>query len=185
MALPDSATKIHGFLANRLPSGGPAIAGKASTLYACLVDEAAAGATCRPQREGVLEAYYAEIRLVHLSAVLLSGTLFFLRGLAITVFGATWPRRAPVRYLTYTVDSVLLAAALMLTVAIHQYPFVDNWLTMKVVLLVVYIVLGTYALKRGKTEKIRLGAYLAALAVFAFIVSVARAHNPLGIFAML
>jgi uncharacterized membrane protein SirB2 len=132
-----------------------------------------------------LEAYYAEIRLVHLGAVLLSGTLFFLRGLAVTVFGAAWPYRAPVRYLTYSVDTILLVAALMLTTVVHQYPFADNWLTMKVVLLVVYIVLGTYALKRGKTEAIRLGAFLAALAVFAFIASVARAHNPLGVFTAL
>jgi uncharacterized membrane protein SirB2 len=132
-----------------------------------------------------VEAYYAEIRLVHLFAVLTSGTLFFLRGLAVTVSGAAWPHWAPVRYLTYTVDTILLTAALMLTTVVHQYPFIDGWLTMKVVLLVVYVGLGTYALKRGKTENIRLGAWVAALAVFAFIASVARAHNPLGFFTTL
>lgn len=131
-----------------------------------------------------MEPYYAEIRLVHLFAVLTSGTLFFLRGLGINVFGARWPMLAPVRYLTYTVDTVLLTAALMLTTIIHQYPFVDAWLTVKVLLLVVYVGLGTYALKRGQTEKIRLYAWVGALAVFAFIASVARAHNPLGLFTM-
>jgi uncharacterized membrane protein SirB2 len=53
----------------------------------------------------------------------------------------------------------------------------------KVVLLVAYIVLGSFALKRGKTRSRRLGFYVAALLVFGFIFSVARAHHPLGVFS--
>jgi uncharacterized membrane protein SirB2 len=129
-----------------------------------------------------LDAFYAEIRLVHLCAVLVSGTLFFLRGMAVAVFAAAWPQWAPVRYLSWTIDTILLTAALMLTTVVHQYPFIDGWLTMKVVLLVVYVGLGTYAF-RGKTQNIRLGAFVAALGVFALIAAVARAHSPLGPFA--
>ena len=88
---------------------------------------------------------------------------------------------APLRYLTYTIDTVLLTAALMLVTILHQYPFVQGWLTMKVVLLVVYIVLGTFALKRAPSRRARAWCYAAAIAVFLFIVSVARAHQPLGI----
>lgn len=132
-----------------------------------------------------MDTYYYAIKMVHMLAVLASGTLFFLRGMAINFFGATWPMAAPVRYLTYSVDTTLLVAALMLTTIIHQFPFVDGWLTVKVLLLIVYIGLGTFALKRGRTKNVRIGAWVAALAVFAFIVSVAVAHNPLGIFAML
>ena len=50
---------------------------------------------------------------------------------------------APLRYLSYTIDTVLLTAALMLATILHQYPFVHAWLTVKVLLLVVYIVLGS------------------------------------------
>ena len=78
---------------------------------------------------------------------------------------------------------MLLTAALMLTTIVHQYPFVQAWLTVKVLLLVVYIVLGTIALKRGRSPRERALAYVAALTVFAFIVSVARAHDPLGALA--
>jgi hypothetical protein len=46
---------------------------------------------------------------------------------------------------------VLLVAALTLTAIVRQYLFVHGWLTVKVVLLVVYVVLGSLALKRGKT----------------------------------
>ncbi len=132
-----------------------------------------------------MNPYYADIKMVHVLAVLTSGTLFFLRGLALNVFGAKWPMIAPVRYLTYTVDTILLTAALVLTVIIGQYPFADAWLTVKVVLLVVYIGLGTFALKRGRTANMRILFWVAALAVFAFIASVAVTHNPLGLFTML
>jgi uncharacterized membrane protein SirB2 len=54
---------------------------------------------------------------------------------------------------------------------------------MKIVLLLAYIVLGSFAIKRGRTKAIRVTAFVAALLVFAFLVSVARAHHPLGIFA--
>ena len=87
------------------------------------------------------------------------------------------------RYLPHAVDTVLLTTALMLTTVIQQYPFAVGWLTAKVVLLVAYIVLGSIALKRGRTRQVRVVAFVAALATVAFLVSVARAHHPLGIFA--
>ena len=82
------------------------------------------------------------------------------------------------------VDTVLLTAALMLATILHQYPFVQGWLTAKVLLLVVYVVLGSFALKRGRTRAVRTSCWIAALLVFLFIVSIARAHHPLGIITL-
>jgi len=58
---------------------------------------------------------------------------------------------------------------------------VNSWLTAKVCLLVVYIALGTFALKRARQRRTRAWCYAAALAVFLFIVSIARTHSPWGI----
>ena len=127
---------------------------------------------------------YPEIRATHIAAVIASGMLFFCRGLAVHL-GARWAMAAPLRYLSYTIDTVLLTAAVILTTIVHQYPFVNGWLTAKVLLLVMYILLGTFALKRGRTYTTRLVCWLAALAVYAFIISIARAHQPLGMFATL
>ena len=69
----------------------------------------------------------------------------------------------------------------MLMTVVQQYPFVHTWLTVKVLLLVVYIGLGIFAFRTRRGRAVRLGAWLAALAVFGFIVSVARAHDPLGV----
>lgn len=126
--------------------------------------------------------FYPDIKWVHICAVIASGSLFALRGAGVLA-GARWPMWAPLRYLTYTIDTVLLTAALMLVTILHQYPFVQAWLTVKVLLLVVYIVLGTFALKRARTPRGRALCYVAALGVFLFIASVARAHDPLGILA--
>jgi uncharacterized membrane protein SirB2 len=120
---------------------------------------------------------------VHIAAVIASGLLFLLRGGAVQL-GAKWAMAAPLRYLSYSIDTVLLTAALMLVTILHQYPFVHGWLTAKVVLLVVYVVLGSFALKRGRTKGVRITCWLAALLVYLFIVSIARAHSPLGIVAL-
>jgi uncharacterized membrane protein SirB2 len=124
---------------------------------------------------------YPQIKAVHIAAVMASGLLFLVRGASLHA-GITWAMAAPARYLSYAIDTTLLAAALMLATMLHQYPFVHGWLTAKVLLLVVYIVLGTFALKRGSTKKIRIVCWMAALIVYAFIISVARAHSPAGFF---
>jgi len=96
--------------------------------------------------------FYPQIKWVHVATVIASGSLFALRGAGMLA-GARWPMWAPLRYLTYAIDTTLLTAALMLATILHQYPFVHGWLTAKVGLLVVYILLGTFALKRGRTPR--------------------------------
>ncbi|MGE3295604.1 MAG: SirB2 family protein [Geminicoccaceae bacterium] len=130
-----------------------------------------------------MNEFYAEIRLVHIAAVIASGSLFFVRGLAL-VGGQNWGMAVPLRWLAYTIDTVLLTTALMLITIIQQYPFVQAWLTVKVLLLVVYIGLGMAAFWSGRKRGVRILCWLAALAVYLFIVSVARAHDPLGIFRL-
>jgi uncharacterized membrane protein SirB2 len=128
--------------------------------------------------------FYPEIRWTHIAAVLTSGGLFAMRGVAMLA-GVRWYMAAPLRYLSYTIDTVLLTAAFMLATILHQYPFVHAWLTVKVSLLVVYVALGSYALKRGATRTVRAWAFAGALLVYGFIISVARAHDPRGLFAWL
>jgi len=128
--------------------------------------------------------FYPQIKWVHVAAVIASGVLFFVRGLALNL-GARWTMAAPLRYLSYSIDTVLLTAALMLATILHQVPFVHAWLTVKVLLLVIYVVLGSFALKHAHTPHSRLAYFLAAVTVYLFIASVARAHNPLGILSRL
>lgn len=125
--------------------------------------------------------YYLALRQVHIGCAIVTIALFVLRG-GLMLADSPWQRNVALRYLPHAVDTVLLTTALMLTTVVHQYPFAAGWLTVKVALLVVYIVLGSIALKRGRTRKIRIAAFVAALATVGFLVSVARAHHPLGVF---
>ena len=126
--------------------------------------------------------YYLTLRHVHIGCAIVTIALFVFRG-ALMMVGSPWLQGRVLRFLPHVVDTVLLTTALMLTTIVHQYPFVQDWLTTKVVLLVVYIVLGSIAIKRGRTKRIRVYAFAAALVTFAFLVTVARAHHPLGILA--
>jgi uncharacterized membrane protein SirB2 len=128
--------------------------------------------------------FYPQIKAVHVAAVIASGMLFLLRGFAMQL-GAKWSMAEPLRYLSYSIDTVLLTAALMLVTILHQYPIAQGWLTAKVLLLIVYVVLGSFALKRGRTRAVRISCWIAALLVYLFIVSIARTHSPLGIAALL
>ena len=123
--------------------------------------------------------FYPEVRWTHIAAVIASGALFALRGLLMLAESSA-ANHVALRWLSYAIDTTLLTAALMLATMLHQYPFVHGWLTIKVLLLVLYIVLGTFALKRGRSKRVRTFAFAAALATYLAIVGVARTHHPLG-----
>jgi uncharacterized membrane protein SirB2 len=131
-----------------------------------------------------MAAWYLQILWIHIGCVIASGSLFFTRG-CMMLAGLPAANHIALRRISVVIDSLLLAAAIALTTIIHQYPFVQAWLTVKVVLLVVYIALGVFALRRGRTRAIRATYFVAAMVVFLFIVTVARAHNPFGIFVNL
>ncbi len=125
-------------------------------------------------------SFYLQIKLVHIGLVLASGSLFALRGLMVQL-GQQWPMWRSVRRLSIGIDTLLLTSGVMLLWVLRLNPITTGWIATKLTLLVVYIVLGVMALHRARSRRTRLLAWLAALAVFGFIYSVARAHHPLGI----
>jgi uncharacterized membrane protein SirB2 len=130
---------------------------------------------------GMIE-FYPQIRQAHILAVSLSGGLFALRGLGI-VAGQSWPRHALLRYGSYTIDTVLLTAALMLLTILPGAMFANHWLSVKLCFVVAYIALGI-AMMRSRGGRIaRAGFYAAALLAYATAFGIARAHHPLGWFA--
>jgi uncharacterized membrane protein SirB2 len=125
---------------------------------------------------------YLSLKHFHMSCAALSGSLFLLRGIwmlrASPLLQAGWVRIAP-----HVIDTLLLASAIGLAVWSHQYPGRQPWLTVKLLALLGYIVLGAIALKRGRTKGQRQAAFAAALALFAYIVMVAvtKQYLPLSL----
>lgn len=121
---------------------------------------------------------YAILKLIHITCVITSYALFFVRGVWMMfespLLQARWVRVAP-----HIVDTVLLVSAIALAVMLRQYPFSADWLTAKVLALFCYIGLGMIALTHGKMRCIRVIAWCFAQAVFFYIVAVAITRNPL------
>lgn len=128
--------------------------------------------------------HYAALRHTHITFVSASGALFAVRAFA-RLSGAAWPLGKPARMASWIVDTGLLAAGALLWAALGLNPLVQTWLGTKLLLLLVYIGLGTMALRRARTSTSSLAWTIAALGCFGFMVSVALAHDPAGLFAHL
>lgn len=118
-----------------------------------------------------------QLKHLHVTCVALSYALFFLRGVWM-LRGTLAQQGRWVRIVPHMVDTVLLGSAIALAVQLGISPVSAPWLMAKIIALLLYIALGAVALRRGRTQRIRLAAWLSAQAVFFYIVSVAVTHDP-------
>ena len=119
---------------------------------------------------------YAEIRLLHISCAVISITLFMLRG-ALQFNGINWRRWRLLRIAPHINDTVLLTAAITLSLYSHQYPVAQAWLSAKVLALLLYIGLGSVAFRVGLARKVQLLAFATALLTVGDIVLVAISRS--------
>jgi uncharacterized membrane protein SirB2 len=125
---------------------------------------------------------YAAIREIHITCAVLSIAGFALRG-GLMLAGSPLLHARFTRIAPHLVDTLLLASAGALAWMSGQYPFAQSWLTAKLAALVLYVVLGSFALKRARTRHARAVFLALALATVLYIVSVAVTRSPLGVFA--
>lgn len=123
--------------------------------------------------------FYPHLKTTHVALVATSGLLFALRGGAVLA-GQRWPLHKALRLGSVAIDTALLSAGVALWWLLGLQLGRDTWLGAKLLLLLLYIVLGSLALKRARTPRMRLLAFVAAIACYVFMVSVALAHHPLG-----
>ncbi len=118
------------------------------------------------------------LKQVHVTCVMLSYAGFVLRGIWM-MRGSILLRKRWVKVVPHVNDTILLASAAGLAIWSRQYPGQQAWLTAKVLALVLYIVLGSMALRPGKLSRSRrIAAWAAGQAVFFYIVCVALTRNP-------
>lgn len=121
---------------------------------------------------------YEALKWLHVGAVIASGAGFLARG-ALMLSGSPWLTARVVRVAPHVVDTVLLAAAVAMAVMARLSPLAHPWLAAKIAGLLAYIVLGSMALRRGRTLRVRVVALAGALLVFAYIVGTALQRDPL------
>ena len=115
---------------------------------------------------------YLMLKHIHMTMAALSFIGFFIRGIWMWR-QSPWLHKKLVKILPHIIDTLLLISAF----ALADHP----WLMTKIVLLVVYIVLGVIAF-RNANPTVRKCSWIAALIVFIYIFSVAISKNPLGFF---
>jgi uncharacterized membrane protein SirB2 len=122
---------------------------------------------------------YFIVKQLHMTAAALSIVLFIIRAVW-SVSGNALLHRRVVKILPHVVDTVLLVCGVILAMMIGPE---QPWILTKIALLIVYIGVGTIAIKRGRTPRARATAAVIAVAVFAYIVGVAVNHDSLSWFA--
>lgn len=121
---------------------------------------------------------YMMAKHLHLTAVALS-ILFFVFRFIWSQFDAQALSKKWVKILPHVIDTILLASAIWLCVILSQYPFANAWLTFKLIGVVLYIVLGLFALKKAKSTVGRWAFFVAAIAVLMATAMVAVTKQPL------
>lgn len=125
-----------------------------------------------------MDSTYLLWRSIHVGAVVLSGCLFMGRGAAM-LLGRPGMMRPALRYLSYGIDTVLLVSAVTLATVLALNPLSTPWLALKIGLVVLYVVLGSFALKRARTRQGKILAYAAALICFIMIAHLAHSQPVL------
>lgn len=120
---------------------------------------------------------YMAFKHLHLLLVALSVLLLFIR-FALRLKDSALLQHKFFKIAPHVVDTFLLLSAVALMLTIQQYPFVNGWLTEKVIALLAYIALGYSALK-GRTVAIRWLSFLGALGWLGLMVRVALSKQPL------
>lgn len=121
------------------------------------------------------------IKTLHIITVTVSILLFVGRGSWIyilkTPLTAKWTKILP-----HVNDTVLLLTGIAMAVQLQQYPFVHQWLTIKLGCLLAYILLGMVAMKWQLNKPAGIMAWILAICVFAYMVSVALTKSSSGFF---
>lgn len=121
---------------------------------------------------------------LHLTFVVLSLLGFIVRGLWMMLDSPLLNAKLT-KIFPHVVDTVLLVSAIVLAVQMGFSPGEHPWLLAKIVGLVVYIGLGTVALKPKRPKPVRIGAWVAALICFGYIMAAAFSKSALGYFAFI
>jgi uncharacterized membrane protein SirB2 len=122
---------------------------------------------------------YALLKTIHQAAVVISFAGFFVRGVGM-LNDAAWLRHRAVKTLPHVVDTILIVSAVWLAWILRLTPANAPWIGAKIIGLLVYIAVGMIALRFGRTKGVRASAWIGAMLVFGYIVSVALTKDPRG-----
>ena len=123
---------------------------------------------------------YLIVKHAHMGLAYLTVLSFAGRGI-LMMHGSPWLTHKLARVAPHVIDTLLLACGVAL-VLLGGWPVLESpWLLAKLGALLVYVGLGTVALKRGKTQGVRIAAFYTALLTVLYIIAVAKTKMVLPV----
>jgi len=122
---------------------------------------------------------YLILKYAHVAAAITTISGFMLRGYWMLIDSKKL-QHPVTRIAPHIIDTVFLLAGIGLIWLLHLEPLKQPWLIAKFTGLIVYVLLGTVAIRRGPTKQIRTIALAGAIAIFAYIAGVALTRSPLS-----
>lgn len=126
---------------------------------------------------------YSILKLVHVSAAILSISGFALRGYWMLT-GSALLGQPLARITPHIVDTLFLLSGIGLIAVLNLPVLQVPWLLVKLAAVVVYILLGTIALKRGRSKTVRTIAFGLAILTFLYIVGIALSKSATSWFSL-
>jgi uncharacterized membrane protein SirB2 len=87
-----------------------------------------------------------------------------------------------VKVIPHIIDTLLLSFGVYLLFTLQLWLNQQPWLVAKILALIIYICLGTFAIKRGRTQNVKLVTGFLAIIVYLYMINVAISHNPFVFF---
>jgi uncharacterized membrane protein SirB2 len=119
------------------------------------------------------------VKQLHVALAVLTACSFCVRGYWMLArspaLQTSWSR-----WLPHVIDALLFLTGVTMAIGLSISPHAHPWLAMKLLAIVVYIVIGSIALKRGRSYRQRVVAFVLSVMVLAFVFAVALRHDPSG-----
>ncbi len=115
---------------------------------------------------------YLALKTLHMTFALLSFTGFLLRSYLMFI-DSKWLSHKAVLIAPHLIDGLFLTCGFWMAFMVNFGLFNQPWLSMKVLLLMVYLFFVGMTLSRGKTKVIRVGSFSCAVFTFIYIVGIA------------
>jgi uncharacterized membrane protein SirB2 len=127
---------------------------------------------------------YLTIKTIHMTCALISFTGFLFRAY-LMVIESKWLNHKIILVTPHVIDSFFLLSGATMAFMVNFGLFSQLWLTMKITLLMLYLLFVGIALNRGRTKRIRIASFFLAIATFIYMVGIAVHKSPAGWFELL
>jgi len=120
---------------------------------------------------------YQLIKTVHIATAFVTICVFTYRG-SMKLRDSEFTPPLWLKIFPHTNDTVLLICAIYLATSSRQLPISTDWVSAKVVALIVYIGMGMVVMRFARSKTQRIIAFALAILSFSYIVLVALSRSP-------